>query len=209
MNSIGLKDIDPAIAERIHAMLGVLRMIDFGDHHSPHSPERDAQRAARSVLQRKDKIPLAVRLASSVGLGFTTLFLAAPAINSGTLPGPFVLAAPAIGGLTYWLSWWVNKQQRVDDLDTAMTSEEVRAACSVINPTPSEASYLESIALLVEMQSQVDAQTGKDILTEMNTMMVQCHQLDGYQQNLRAAINAESAEAVVVQREQLRAVCSQ
>ncbi len=112
MNSIGLKDIDAAIAARIHAILGELRLMDFGNHNSPHSPERDAQLAARSVLQRKDKIPFAARLASSVVLGLTTLFLVAPAINSGTLPGPFVIAIPAIGGLTYWLSWWVNKQQR-------------------------------------------------------------------------------------------------
>jgi len=61
-------------------------------------------------------------------------------INSGTIPGPLVIAAPALGGLTYWLSWWVNKQQRVDDLDRSTTSEEVRAACSVINATPSETS---------------------------------------------------------------------
>ncbi len=86
-----------------------------------------------------------------------------------------------------------------------MSSEEVRAACSVINPTPSEASYLESIALLVEMQSKLDAQTGEEILAELNTMMAQCHQLDAHQKDLRAAINAESVEALIAKREEFRA----
>jgi len=115
-----------------------------------------------------------------------------------------VMAAPALGGLTYWLSWWLNKQQRVGDLDGSMTSEEVRAACSVINATPSETSYFESIALILEIGAQLDAQTGKDILSELNVLIAQARQLQAHRDNLRAAINAESADALVAQREDLR-----
>jgi hypothetical protein len=201
---IGLCDIDPNIARRIREMLDYMRTMGFQDHQHPHAPERDAQLAARTVLQRTDTVPLVVRWASSVGVGFLTLFLVAGGINSGAIPGPLVMAAPALGGLTYWFSWWVNKQQRVDDLDSSMTSEEVRAACSVINATPSETSYLESIALILEIGAQLDAQTGKDILSELNVLIAQARQLQAHRDNLRAAINAESADALVAQREDLR-----
>jgi len=201
---IGLRDIDPNIARRIREMLDYMRTMGFQDHQHPHTPERDAQLAARTVLQRTDTVPHVLRLASSVGVGFLTLFLVAGGINSGAIPGPMVMAAPALGGLTYWLSWWVNKQQRGDDLDRSMTSEEVRAACSVINATPSETSYFESIALILEIGAQLDAQTGKDILSELNVLIAQARQLQAHRDNLRAAINAESADALVAQREDLR-----
>ncbi len=201
---IGLCDIDPNIASRIREMLDYLRTMEFQDHHNPTTPERDAQIAARNILQRTDMVPFAARLASSVGVGFLTLFLVAGGINSGAIPGPMVIAGPALGGLTYWFSWWVNKQQRVDDLDGSMTSEEVRASCSVINATPSETSYFESIALMLEIGSQLDARTGKDILSELNVLIAQARQLHVHRDNLRAAINAESADALVTQREELR-----
>src|SRR5437870_12973833 len=60
---IGLRDIEPNIARRIREMLDYMRTIGF-EH--PHTPERDAQLAARTVLQRKDTVPHVVRLASSV-----------------------------------------------------------------------------------------------------------------------------------------------
>ena len=174
---IGLRDIDPNIARRIREMLDYMRTMDFQDHRNQSTPERDAQLAARTVLQRTDTVPLALRWASSVGVGFLTLFLVAGGINSGAIPGPMVIAAPALGGLTYRLSWWLNKKQRVDDLDRSMTSEEVRAACSVIDATPSETSYFESIALILEIGAQLDAQTGKDILSELNVLIAQARQL--------------------------------
>ena len=201
---IGLRDIDPNIARRIREMLDYMRTMEFQDRQHSHSPERDAQLAARTVLQRTDTVPHVVRLASGVGIGLLTLFMVAGGINSGTIPGPMVMAAPALGGLTYWLSWWVNKQQRVDDLDGSMTSEEVRAACSVINAMRSETSYFESIALILEIGAQLDAQTGKDILSELNVLIAQARQLQAHRDNLRAAINAESADALVAQREDLR-----
>ena len=201
---IGLLDIDPNIAGRIREMLDYMRTMEFQDHHHQHTPERAAQLAARTVLQRTDTVPHVVRLASSVGVGFLTLFMVAGGINSGAIPGPMVMAAPALGGLTYWLSWWVNKQQRIDDLDRSMTSEEVRATGSVINATPSETSYFESIALILEIDAQLDAQTGKDILSELNVLIAQARQLQAHRDNLRAAINAESADALVAQREDLR-----
>jgi len=201
---IGIRDIDPNIARRIREMLDYMRTMGFQDHQHTHTPEREAQLAARTVLQRTDLIPHVVRLASSVGVGFLTLFLVAGGINSGAIPGPLVIAAPAFGGLTYWVSWWVNKQQRVDDLDRSMTSEEVRAACSVINATPSETSYFESIALIIEIGGQLDAQTGKDILSELNVLIAQARQLQAHRDNLRSAINAESADALVAQREDFR-----
>lgn len=206
---IGLRDIDPNIARRIREMLDYMRTLEFQDRQQAHTPERDAQLAARTVLQRADKVPYAVRLASSVGVGFLTLLLVAGGINSGTIPGPLVVAAPTLGGLTYWFSWWVNKQQRVDDLDRSMTSEEVRAACSVIKATPSEISYFESIALILEIAAQLDAQTGKDILSELNVLIAQARQLKAYRDNLRAAINAESADELVAQGEDLRTKLSQ
>jgi len=201
---IGLSDIDPNIATRIREMLDYMRTMGFQDHPLSHTPERDAQLAALTVLQRKDTVPHVVRLASSVGVGFLTLFLLAGGINSGTIPGALVIAAPALGGLTYWLSWWVNKRQRVDDLDRSMTSEEARAACSVINATPFETTYFESIALILEIGGQLDAQTGRDILSELNVLVAQAHQLQAHGDNLRAAMNAESADALVAQREDLR-----
>ena len=201
---IGLRDIDPNIARRIREMLDYMRTMGFEDRQHTHTPERDAQLAARTVLQRSDTVPHVVRWASSVGVGFLTLFMVAGGINSGAIPGPMVMAAPALGGLTYWLSWWVNKQQRVDDLDRSMTSEEVRAACSAINATPSETSYFESIALILEIGAQLDALTGKDILSELNVLIAQARQLQAHRDNLRAAINAESADALVAQREDLR-----
>ena len=201
---IGLRDIDPNIARRIREMLDYMRTMEFQDHQHPHTPERDAQLAARTVLQRTDTVPLVLRWASSVGVGFLTLFLVAGGINSGAIPGPLVIAGPALGGLTYWLSWWVNKQQRVDALDKSMTSEEVRAACPVIDATPSETSYFESIALILEIGAQLDAQTGKDILSELNVLTAQARQLQAHRDNLRAVINAESADALVAQREDLR-----
>jgi len=201
---IGLRDIDPNIARRIREMLDYMRTMEFQDRQHSHSPERDAQLAARTVLQRTDTVPHVVRLASGVGIGLLTLFMVAGGINSGTIPGPMVMAAPALGGLTYWLSWWVNKQQRVDDLDRSMTSEEVRAACSVINAMRSETSYFESIALMLEIGAQLDVQTGIDILSELNLLIAQARQLQAHRDNLRAAINAESADALVAQREDLR-----
>ena len=201
---IGLRDIEPNIARRIREMLDFMRTMGFQDHHQPHTPERDAQLAARTVLQRTDKVPFVVRFASSVGMGILTLFLVAGGINSGAIPGPMVIAGPALGGLTYWLAWWVNKQQSVNDLDRSVTSEEARAACSVINATPSEISYFESIALILEIGAQLDVQTGKDILSELNVLIAQAHQLQAHRDNLRAAINAESADALVAQRENLR-----
>jgi hypothetical protein len=201
---IGLRNLDPNIARRIREMLDYMRTMEFQDHHRTHTPERDAQLAARTVLQRKDTVPWVVRLASSVGVGVLTLLTVAGGINAGTIPGPFVMAAPAVGGLTYWLSWWVNKQQRVDDLDVSMTSEEVRAACSAINGTPSETSYFESIALILEIGAQLDGQTGKEILSELNVLIAQARQLQTHRDNLMAALNAESAEALVGEREDLR-----
>ena len=201
---IGLRDIDPNIARRIREMLDYMRTMGFEDHQHPHTPERAAQLAARTVLQRTDMVPYVVRLASSVGVGFLTLFAVAGGINSGTIPGMFVIAAPALGGLTYWLTWWVNKQQRVDDLDRSMTSVEVRATCSAINATPSETSYFESIALILEIGAQLDARNGKDILSELNVLIAQARQLQAHRDNLGAAINAESADALVTQREDLR-----
>ena len=201
---IGLRDIEPNIARRVRAMLDSMRTMEFQDHHHSHTPEREVQIAARTVLQRADTIPHVARLASSVGMGFLTLFLVAGGINSGTIPGMFVVAAPAFGGLTYGLSWWVNKQQRMGDLERAMTSEEVRAAGSVITATPSETAYFESIALLLEIGTQLDTQTGKDILSELNVLIAQACQLQTHHDNLRAAINAESADALSDQREELR-----
>lgn len=201
---IGLRDIDPNIARRIRERLDYMRTMEFQDHQHPHTPEREAQLAARTVLQRTDMVPHVVRLASSVGVGFLTLLLVAGGINSGTIPGPMVMAAPALGGLTYWLSWWVNKQQRVDELDSSMTSEEVRAACSVITATSSETAYFESIALILEIGTQLNAQTGKDILSELNVLIAQACQLQTHNDNLKAAINAESADALVAEREELR-----
>ena len=201
---IGLRDIDPNIATRIREMLDYMRTMGFQDHQHPNTPERAAQLAARTVLQRTDTVPHVLRLASSVGVGFLTVFVVAGGINSGTIPGFLMMAAPALGGLTYWLSWWVNKQQRVDDLDRSMTSEEVRAAGSVIKATPAETSYFESIALMLEIGAQLDAQTGKDILSELNVLIAQARQLQAHRDNLRAAINAESADALVAQREDLR-----
>ena len=201
---IGLRDIDPNIARRIREMLDYMRTIGFEADQHRHTPERDAQLAARTVLQRTDTVPHVVRLASGVGIGLLTLFMVAGGINSGTIPGPMVMAAPALGGLTYWLSWWVNKQQRVDDLDRSMTSEEVRAACSVINAMRSETSYFESIALMLEIGAQLDVQTGIDILSELNLLIAQARQLQAHRDNLRAAINAESADALVAQREDLQ-----
>lgn len=201
---IGLRDIDPNIARRIREMLDYMRTMGFQDHQHQHTPERDAQLAARTVLQRTDTVPMVLRLACSVVVGFLTLFMVAGGINSGAIPGPMVTAGPALGGLTYWLLWWVNKQQRVGDLDSSMTSEEVRAARSVINPTPSETSYFESIALILEIDAQLDALTGKDILSELNVLIAQARQLQAYRDNLRAATNAESADALVAQCEDLR-----
>jgi hypothetical protein len=143
-------------------------------------------------------------MALSVGVGMVTLFMVAGGINSGTIPGPMVIAAPVLGGLTFWLSWWMNKEQRADDLTISMTSEEVRAACSVINATPSETSYFESIALMLEIGKKLDAQTAKDILSELNVLVAQACQLQTHGDNLRAAINAESADALIAQREDLR-----
>src|SRR5262249_31385145 len=128
----------------------------------------------------------------------------ASGINAGTIPGPFVLAAPALGGLSYWFAWWVNKQGRVDDLDSSMQIEEVRAACSIINPSAAESSYLESIALLLELP-QLDEQTGKDVLAELNLLMMQSGQLAEHRENLRAAINAESLTELISKRDDLRA----
>ena len=201
---IGLRDIDPDLARRIREMLDYMRTMGFQDHQHPLTPERDAQLAARTVLQPTDTVPFVLRLASSVGVGFLTLFLVAGGINSGAIPGSLVIAGPALGGLTYWLSWWVNKQQRADELDRSMTSKEVRVACSVIKATPSETSYFESIALILEIGAQLDAQTGKDILSELNVLIAQSCQLQAHRDNLRAAISADSADALVAQREDLR-----
>ncbi len=201
---IGLRDIDPNIARRIREMLDNMRTMGFQDHQHPNTPQRDALLAARTVLQQPDLMPHLLRLASSVLVGFLALFSVAGGINSGTIPGPMVIAGPALGGLTYWLSWRVNKQQRVADLDTSMTSEEVRAACSVINPTRSETSYFESIALILEIGAQLEAQTGKDILAELNVLIAQARQLQTHRDNLRAATSSESADALIAQREELR-----
>lgn len=201
---IGLRDIDPDLARRIREMLDYMRTMGFQDHQHSLTPERDAQLAARTVLQPTDTASLVLRLASSVGVGFLTLFLVAGGINSGAIPGPLVIAGPALGGLTYWLSWCVNKQQRGDELDRSMTSKEVRVACSVIKATPSETSYFESIALILEIGAQLDAQTGKDILSELNVLIAQACQLQAHRDNLRAAISADSADALVAQREDLR-----
>src|SRR5438128_12404418 len=96
---IGLRDIDPNIARRIREMLDYMRTMEFQDHQHPHTPERDAQLAARTVLQRTDTVPHVVRLASSVGVGFLTLFMVAAGINSGAIPAPMVMAAPRLGGV--------------------------------------------------------------------------------------------------------------
>ena len=201
---IGLRDIDPDLARRIREMLDYMWTMGSQDHQHSPTPERDAQLAARPVLQRTGTVPLVVRWASSVGVGFLALFLLAGGINSGAIPGPLVIAGPALGGLTYWLSWRVNKQRRVDVLDRSMTSEEVRSACSVINATVSETSYFESIALILEIGAQLDAQAGKDILSELNVLIAQACQLQAHRDNLRSAISADSAGALVAQREDLR-----
>jgi hypothetical protein len=202
---IGLRDIDLNMAGRIRDMLDQMRTLGFDHHHQPRTPEREAQLAARTVLQGADKVPLVARWASSVSVGLLTLFMVVGGINTGALPGPLVMAAPALGGLTYGLSWWVNKQQRVDDLDGSMTSEEVRAAGSVISATPSEVSYFESIALLIELGRQLDGQAGRDILSELNVLIAQARQLHAHRDDLRAAINAESVHVLIAQREDLRA----
>ena len=201
---IGLRDIDPDLARRIREMLDEMQAMGFQDHQRPLTPERDAQLAARAVLQPTGMAPFVLRLASSVGMGFLGLFLVAGGINSGAIPGPMVIAGPALGGLTYWLSWWVNKRQRADELDRSMTGEEVRAAGLIIHATPSETSYFESIALLLEIGAQLDAQTGKDIVSELNVLIAQACQLQAHRDNLRAAISADSADALVAQREDLR-----
>src|SRR5207249_10674451 len=74
---IGLRDIDPNIARRIREMLDYMRKMGFQDHHHPHTPEQDAQLAARTGLQRTNTVPPVLRLASSVGVGVLTLFLVA------------------------------------------------------------------------------------------------------------------------------------
>ena len=66
---IGLRDINPHIGRRIREMLDYMRTMEFQDHQHPHTPERDAQLAARAVIQRKDTVPHVVRWASSVGVG--------------------------------------------------------------------------------------------------------------------------------------------
>ena len=79
--TIGLRDIDPDLARRIREMLDYMRTMGFQDHQHPLTPERDAQLGARTVLQRTDTVPLVLRWASSVGVGFLTLFLVAGGIN--------------------------------------------------------------------------------------------------------------------------------
>lgn len=201
---IGLCDIDPNIAKRIREMLDYLRTMEFQDRHHSHSPEREVHLEARNVLQRTNPLTWPLRIVSSVGVGILSLLMVAGGINSGTIPGPMVIAAPALGGLTFWLSWWMNKQQREDALNRSMTSEEIRAACSVIDATPSETSYFESIALILEIGRKLDTQVGKDILAELNVLIAQADQLQTYRDNLRAAINAESVDALIAQREELR-----
>lgn len=205
---IGLRDIEPNIAMRIRKMLDYMRTMELQDHPHSHTPEREARLAARAVLQPTKLAPIAIRFASSVGATFLTLFLLAGGVNSGAIPGPMVIAAPAVGALTFWLSWRVDKQIREDGLDRSMTSEEARAACSAINATPSEISYFESISLLIEIGAQIDTQTGRDILSELNVLIAQARQLQTHRDNLRAAINAESADALIAQREDLRAKLS-
>src|ERR1041385_972718 len=117
---IGLQDLDQTIAERIREKLESLRMMGFEDHHHPHTAERDARLAARAVLLGRDKVPLVARWAISGVLGLGGLILVAGGINAGTIPGPMVIAGPALGGASYWFSWWVNKQGRVDDLELSM-----------------------------------------------------------------------------------------
>ena len=69
-------------------------------------------------------------------------------------------------------------------LDPGRAGTRRRAACSVINATPSETSYFESIALILEIGAQLDAQTGKDILSELNVLIAQARQLQAHRDNL-------------------------
>ena len=96
---IGLSDVEPNIARRIREMVDYMRTMEFQDRQHPHTLEREVLLAARAVLQRPGVTPFVLRMVASVGVGFLTLILVAKGINSGTIPGPMVIAAPAFGEL--------------------------------------------------------------------------------------------------------------
>ena len=177
----------------------------FQEHQHPHAPERDEDLAARAVLQGRDKVPLVARWAASVGVGFGILLASAAGINSG-VNSRAICHGSSGAWRTDLLVLLVGEQNGPKRRARHQDGQRRDSRGFIHYQSDTVRTFLSGIRSLCSsiIQPSLDRDTGKDILTELNTLIAQSRKIDAYRSNLVAAVNAESADALVAQREELR-----
>src|SRR5687767_8052864 len=109
--SLGLNDIDQAIARQFREKVRELWNMGFEEHQHPHTEERERRLRARNTLQQRQTwivSPTAGRWIGSLALGILSGIVFGLGVG-GDLVGPSILIGGASAGACYGLTWWSHK----------------------------------------------------------------------------------------------------
>ncbi len=188
---LGLNDLHPSVAEILKS-----RMWNSGfGHHS-----RPEEAGLRTVLARRWK-GLGWRISGGAAFAsaFTFMTLTASGANGA-----------AIGGLTFMAAYLTAIGTGVGSIlmakygrNTLVSAEELRALSTGFTLGGPETIYLETVCALIEAGGNISEQTGQDILSTLGTLLEQARYVNNRRERLRKATGAESAAALVDDRERL------
>jgi hypothetical protein len=193
---IGLKDIDPDIAARL-----IERVKAAADKFNAKEEMTEAERQAYEVIK--------ARLAALNVRGGCTFFLTllfAPAVYWFVSRDLHVLFGMAAGlatlysGMVWALQADLNKQMRKE-----VSPEEIRAGLTLLELTPTERLYGESILLLLNAADNLDAEHTKDVLRQLNEMMRRSRRVDERIISIRQAVQSADLAKSEAERAELAA----
>lgn len=196
----GLNDIDPAIAESLRSKVRELWGMGWGDHDQPHTEERDRMLQVRDILQRVGKPGLSSTARNWIGA--VTIGVIVGALGVLIKAPLFILGAPAVP-LGYLLCWQLSKTVRIDEMGRTLTAEEIEALDSVLRVGDIEHSYLGALSLLAGVGGEMDRETVRSVLGDLNSLVQQWRQLEQYRQNLVIAVGSASAAELDTKRADL------
>jgi hypothetical protein len=188
---LDLNDLQPGVADILKARL-------WGMRFSHNARPEDA--GPRAVLNRRWK-----------GIGWRILGAAA---MGGAIAGTTVALSgahgAAIGGLTFMGAYLSAIGTGLGSMlmvkfgrNKPVSAEELRALSTGLELGRPQMVYLETVCALMEAGNNISAQTAKDILSTLNTLLEQALYVNDRRERLRKATGAESAAELVEERERL------
>jgi predicted transcriptional regulator len=106
-------------------------------------------------------------------------------------------------GAVFSLSWWLDKAMRTLHLRRSVRTEEFRAVAALLTLTPAEKQYCEAVSLLLELVSQLEETTARDILEELNLLLQQSRRLETHRAGIVAAMSTRASEELDRKRGEL------